>query len=253
MAEYQVSVVITALNEERNVLAAIDSAFKAFKDYGINGEVVFINDGSTDSTGRVVAQKYGADPRLQSITHEAPHGVGGSFWEGVDIARGEAVCWLPGDNESDPWEIMRYYPLLEHVDMVIPFIFNTAVRPASRRFISQLYVQIINHTFGTSFNYTNATILYRKSIFRMLPSRVSSFFFQTDALVRLVKAGCLYAEVPARLGVRDAGESKALSLKSFRKVAGAYLRLVWDYYMKGGGAVAREFPKDTQTYKRRKA
>ena len=224
MAGYQVSVIISALNEERNILLAIGNTFQAFADFGINGEIVFVNDGSTDGTGSAVAEKYAADPRLQTITHETPHGVGGSFWEGVDQARGEAVLWMPGDNESDPWEILRYYPLMEHVDMVVPFIFNTGVRPRSRRTLSRLYLLVINHTFGTGFNYTNGTIMYRKSILSMLPARVDSFFFQTDILIRLTKLGCLYAEVPSRLGVRDHGASKALTLKSFRKVAAGYLK-----------------------------
>ncbi len=245
-----VSVIISALNEERNVLAAIGNALQALKDFGIDGEVVFVNDGSTDATGAVVAEKYAGDPRLRTITHERPHGVGGSFWEGVDLARGEAVFWLPGDNESDPWEILRYYPLLEHVDMVVPFVFNPEVRPRSRRALSRLYLLVINLTFGTGFNYTNGTIMYRKSILRTLPSRTDSFFFQSDVIIRLARMGCLYAEVPVRLGVRDTGESKALTFKSFRKVAAGYIKLVRDYHF--GPRGPREFPPDTQTYKRRR-
>lgn len=252
MSEIQVSVVITALNEERNILLSIGNTFRAMDDYNIKGEVVFINDGSTDKTGEVVAAKYPNEPRLQTIRHERPHGVGGSFWDGVDHARGDIVLWLPGDNESDPWEILRYYTLLEHVDMVIPFIFNTEVRPFSRRLLSQVYRFIINLTFGTNFNYTNGTILYRKTIFQKLPYRSHSFFFQTDILIRLTKMGCLFAEVPARLGVRDFGNSKAVSFPSFLKVARGYLKLIRDYYFRNPQRGRQEFSADTQTAKRQK-
>ena len=213
---------------------------------------MFVNDGSTDRTGEVVASKYANDPRLQTITHSKPHGVGGSFWEGVERARGEVVLWLPGDNESDPWEILRYYTLLEHVDMVIPFIFNTEVRPRARRVLSQVYRFIINLTFGTNFNYTNGTILYRKSIFSKLPYRSHSFFFQTDILIRLSKMGCLFAEVPARLGVRDFGSSKAVTFPSFVKVARGYLKLINEYYFHNPTRGRQEFSPDTQTSKRQK-
>ena len=36
---------------------------------------------------------------------------------------------MPGDNENDPEETLRYFNLLEHVDIIIPFIFNREVRP----------------------------------------------------------------------------------------------------------------------------
>lgn len=251
-SSYQVSVIITALNEEKNILLAIGNTFRAMRDYNVRGEIVFVNDGSTDRTGEIVAREYPDEPRLQTIRHDLPHGVGGSFWEGVDKARGEIVLWLPGDNESDPWEILRYYSMLDHVDMVIPFIFNPEVRPLSRRILSQVYRFIINVTFSTNFNYTNGTILYRKSIFQKLPYRSYSFFFQTDILIRLTKMGCLFAEVPARLGVRDYGSSKAVSFPSFMKVAKGYLRLVRDYYYRNPQRGHQEFSADTQTSKRHK-
>ncbi|NLO91448.1 MAG: glycosyltransferase family 2 protein [Elusimicrobia bacterium] len=249
-SEVKVSVIMPALNEERNIAAAISNSIQAFQDAGIAGEVVVVNDGSTDRTAELAANLSAANPGMvQLVRHETPQGIGASFWDGVDHARGEVVVMLPGDNENDPWEIFRYYRLLEHVDMVIPFIFNKEVRSLFRNALSFAYRFIINTTFLVYFNYTNGTVLYRKSILRELKYRSTGFFFQTDMLIRLVKHGYLFAEVPYRLGQRKTGVSKAVSFPSFIRVAKGYVRLVRDQYFQKRDACS--FSSDSQTLKRR--
>jgi glycosyltransferase involved in cell wall biosynthesis len=242
------SLIVTALNEEDNIAPTLRNSLAAFDHYGVNGEIVFINDGSRDRTGQIFAEAFSAHPNIRLITHDAPHGVGASFWEGVDQAAGDVVGWIPGDNEVDAWELLRYFPLLQHVDIVIPFTFNTMARSWIRRTLSSVYRFIINTTFRTNFNYTNGPILYRRSILAKLTHRSSSFFFQTDALIRLVSAGYMFAEVPFILNQRDKGASKAVSLSSLALVVRGYLRLVQDIYFHA--PVPRNFTSDTQTSKR---
>jgi len=151
---------------------------------------------------------------------------------------------MPGDNENDPREIMRYYKLLEHVDIVIPFVFNKQVRSLFRNALSFMYRFIINSTFLVYFNYTNGTILYRKSILDELDYRSRGFFFQTDILIRTVKKGYLFAEVPYSLGARNHGVSKAVSFPSLLQVIKGYLRLTKDIYSKNGN-IGRGLTKDS--------
>lgn len=40
MEEKDVTVIIPALNEEKNILAAIDNTLRPFKDYNIDGEII---------------------------------------------------------------------------------------------------------------------------------------------------------------------------------------------------------------------
>lgn len=242
-----ISVAMTALNEEGNIAAALANTLKAFDDFLIKGEIVVVNDGSTDNTGKLVSGLMEKDTRVKMLVHDTPRGVGASFWDGVDKAEGNVVVWFPGDNENDPWEIFKYYKLLENVDIVIPFIFNKEVRSPMRNFLSYLYCFIINATFMVSFNYTNGTNLYRKSILKEMQYRTNGFFYQTDILVRSVKKGYLFAEVPCKLGVRNKGRSKAISLKSLWKVAKGYLRLVWHYYFLRKDKIKSSFAEDSVT------
>ena len=132
------SVIMPALNEEKNIAAAVSNSQKAFKDFNIEGEVIVVNDGSTDSTERIVKSIVQNNKHVRLIKHNSTKGIGASFWEGVDNARGDIIVMLPGDNENDPWEIFRYYRMLEHVDIVIPFVYNKRVRTLYRNILSYL-------------------------------------------------------------------------------------------------------------------
>jgi dolichol-phosphate mannosyltransferase len=248
------TLIVPALNEEKNISDVIANALKTLDDHGINAEIVVINDGSTDGTRAIVEGWCKKDSRVSLINHAAPWGVGGAYWDAVDNCKGDVVTWLPGDNENDPYETIRYHGLLEHVDIVVPFVYNRHIRPFRRRMLSGLYLLIVNKTFGCNFNYTNGAIVCRKSILKELDYRATGFFFQTDILIRAAKKGYLYAEVPFRLGMRGGGSSKAISFISFLKVVKGYLRLVKDIYCSGqAGRVHCRYTGDSLTAKRKGA
>jgi glycosyltransferase involved in cell wall biosynthesis len=246
-----ISVIMPALNEEKNISLALNNTLKAFDDFKINGEVIVINDGSTDKTEEIIMDLSKKDKRISLIKHSSPQGIGASFWDGMNCAQGDAVVMLPGDNENDPWETFRYASLLNHVDVVIPFVFNKQVRSFFRNALSYAYRFIINTTFGVNFNYTNGTILYRKSILSEMDCKSTGFFFQTEILIKVAKRGYLFAEVPYRLGLRPEGVSKAVTFPSFLKVVGGYFSLVRDiYFNKATKDMQGKFSKDSQSAQR---
>ncbi len=248
----KLSIIMPALNEEKNISAAITETLEALDFFNINGEIVVINDGSTDRTQELVEEKIKENPaRIYVIKHDKPKGIGASFWEGVDYSKGDSIVMLPGDNENDPKETLRYYKLLEQVDIVIPFIFNREARTSFRNILSFIYRFIINTTFLVNFNYTNGTVLYRKSILEELNWHSDSFFFQTDILIRSVKKGYLFAEVPYKLGLRKSGVSKAVTFPSLLKVIKGYFKLVRDFYFKTRREKKTVYSKDSLTALRR--
>lgn len=247
MNKLTLSIIMPSLNEEKNIALSMQNALNALTDCGIEGELICINDGSSDNTLEIMKNKQKEDKRVRIVIHDKPKGFGASFWAGVMESKMDAVVIMPGDNENDPWEILRYFSLLEQVDMVIPFVFNVKVRSAFRRFVSSFYRLIINITFGVTLNYMNGTVLYRTSILRKIAHQNSGFFFQTDLLIRLIKGGYLFAEVPYRLEQREKGISKAVTFPSLIGVMKGYLRLLKDL----PGLAVQAFPSESVTASRR--
>ena len=247
-----ISIIIPALNEEKYILVAINSSLKAIDKLALDGEIIVVNDGSTDMTKEITEEAMKRDSRIRVINHDVSQGLGKAFWVGVDNMRGNLVCTIPGDNENDAYEILRYHKLLEHVDIVIPFVYNNQVRPFYRSALSFVYRFIVNSTFLVNLNYTNGTALYKKSILKELEYRSSGFFFQTDILIRLIKRGYLFAEVPYRLGQRKGGISKAVSFPSLIQVIKGYIRLTRDQYYARSEKETKKFLDGTVTAKRSK-
>lgn len=225
------TVVMPCLNEQENVAAAVQETLGAFDRHGVEGELIIVNDGSTDRTGEITHGLAQRDGRIRVLTHPTPQGIGASFWDGVRAATGDFCTWIPGDNENDPDDVLRYYYMTNDVDIIVPFIHNMEVRSISRRIISSLYRFIVNVSFGTNLNYTNGTVIYNTAILRDISLNTTGFFYQAEMLTRLIRAGYLYAETPQFLGSRGAGKTKALTLKSLREVARGYLHLLWEVHV----------------------
>ncbi len=225
-----VSVIMPALNEEKNILPAIEAVLQSFAEYDITGEILVIDDGSTDKTCELVESKIKEDARVKLFTHRKNMGIGASFWDGVDNACANSVTMIPGDNENAPGGILQHLDLLKKYDMIVPFPVNKNTRSGFRGFISCLYGIIIRRTFGINFKYTNGTVLYKKSVLHSLKHRGAGFSYQADILVRLARQGCRFIQVPYSLRRREGGLSKAISLKVLYSVVKDYFRLIRDIY-----------------------
>jgi len=240
-----ISVIMPALNEEVAIKDAVTSSLNAFTKQGLDGEVVVINDGSSDKTHDLVRELASYDGRVKLVDHARPMGIGASFWDGVKAAQARCVVMIPGDNENDPNEILRYAHLSDHVDAVVPYVVNKEVRPFFRNFLSGFFTRIINLTFRTSFRYTNGTVIYRRSVLGDIECRNKGFFYQAETLVKVSRKGYLYAEVPYFLSRRSGGVSKAVSFSSLKKVAAGYFSLVKDIYFSGRYSGAGPFAGDS--------
>ncbi|MBT3981924.1 MAG: glycosyltransferase family 2 protein [Bacteriovoracaceae bacterium] len=245
---YQISIIMPALNEQGNIEKAVINAVDAFKMYGINGEIIVVNDGSTDKTGDIVTDLSKKIPFLRQIVHKTPRGIGFSFWDGAQNALGDSVMLIPGDGEIDTGDILRYMPLMNEVDVLVPFFFNKEVRTFKRRIISILYKGIINISFGLLLNYMNGSVIYRRSVLKQVTLSSFGFFYQTELLIKLLKRGYLFAEIPSSLKPREGGSSTALKFKSFINLASGYINTMISVHILD--RISGEIIEDSATFRR---
>jgi glycosyltransferase involved in cell wall biosynthesis len=96
-----VTIVVPVRNEADNVaplIAEIDAALKGRWDY----EIIYVNDGSTDSTGSVLLGLMAERNNLRQLRHAASCGQSAAVRSGVRAARGKIVVTLDGDGQNDP-------------------------------------------------------------------------------------------------------------------------------------------------------
>jgi len=81
--------------------------------------------------------------------------------------------------------------------------------------------------------------------------RIDLPFSETEILVKLIRRGFLYAEVPHMLGARSKGDSKALTLKSLITLSFSFVRLFWQIHIlriEKREKYAQSYPPDSATY-----
>ncbi len=97
------SVVVPVKNEEENIVPLIDEIRKALD--GMDYEIVYVDDGSTDGTLMRLHEVAGSFPRLRVIRHKNSCGQSTAVLTGVRHARGNWIATLDGDGQNDPADI----------------------------------------------------------------------------------------------------------------------------------------------------
>jgi glycosyltransferase involved in cell wall biosynthesis len=96
-----VSVVVPLYNEEENV--PILQAELATALEGLEYEIIFVDDGSTDSTVSCIT----ADPRVRILPFGQNAGQSAAIYEGLHAARGATAVLIDGDLQNDPADIPK--------------------------------------------------------------------------------------------------------------------------------------------------
>jgi hypothetical protein len=102
----EVTIVMPCLNEADTLATCIDKAHRAFRDAGIDGEVVVADNGSTDGS-QDIARAHGA--RLVAVT---ARGYGSALMGGIEAARGRYVIMGDADDSYDFLEVPKFVEAL---------------------------------------------------------------------------------------------------------------------------------------------
>jgi glycosyltransferase involved in cell wall biosynthesis len=99
-----VSVFIPAHNEAGNIAPLFDKIARAFDALHIAGEIVFVDDGSTDATWDEANAAMTRHPCARLFRHRKSLGLTEAMRTGFRQCQGDVVVFLPADLESDPAE-----------------------------------------------------------------------------------------------------------------------------------------------------
>lgn len=225
-----VSVVIPAFNEEKNIEAAIDSVIRAVSGLVDDYEIVVVNDGSRDRTGALAEHRARANPHIKVVHHQTNKGFGVTFYDGVQAATKTYLTGFPGDNDAS-WESLRdVINEIGSADLIVTYMADMRNRSLLRRFISRSFVFLMNGLFGLRLKYYNGLFICKRTVIQAIPIKSSGLAAAAECLVRMIKSGCSYKEICFHHTGRRAGKSTALTMKSLKIVIKTIFVLFKDIY-----------------------
>jgi len=224
-SEHHVTVIICALNEEKNLIQVIPK-IPRFID-----ETILVDGHSVDQTVHVARQLM---PDIIILT-QSGKGKGDALRCGFEAATGDIVATLDADGSTDPKELENFMkPLLNTCDFAKGSRLKKG-RPATmqlHRWIgNRIIVGFINLLFGTKYTdmCSGYNAFWRKCI-ESMHFHGDSYEDEPLMIVRATKAGLKIVEVPCKYDSRSIGESKSPAFRQAWKSLKTILRerLVWD-------------------------
>jgi glycosyltransferase involved in cell wall biosynthesis len=110
----QLSIVIPLLNEEESLRELHDWIVSVMQSNRFSYELLFIDDGSTDSSWDVITELSRLNPSVKGIRFPRNFGKSQALHAGFKAAQGEVVITMDADLQDNPEEVPELYKLIKN-------------------------------------------------------------------------------------------------------------------------------------------
>jgi dolichol-phosphate mannosyltransferase len=200
------SIVIPVRNEAGNI-GPLVAEIRAALDGGAPYEIVYVDDGSTDSTLAELRALAAAGAPLRVVRHARSCGQSAAIRSGVKAARGAWIATLDGDGQNDPGDIPRLWAMArgENAPVLVAGWRQKRRDTWLKRLSSRIANGVRGHMLGDATPDTGCGLkVFRRDLFLELPY----FDHMHRFLPALVKrAGGRTVSVPVNHRPRASGRS----------------------------------------------
>ena len=207
--------VVPTYNEAENLAWIVGRLRAAQPDV----DVLVVDDGSPDGTGRIADELAAADPHVKVVHRTEKAGLGAAYRAGFRVALDagyDVIGEMDADGSHQPEQLHRLLDALRDADLVIGSRWipggSIVNWPRSREALSRggnLYVRLL---LGIHVRDATAGFrLFRRATLEKIDIdsvQSTGYVFQTDMAYRTLQAGLKVVEVPIEFIERERGDSK---------------------------------------------
>jgi glycosyltransferase involved in cell wall biosynthesis len=209
--DVRVSIVLPAYNEEANLRRALAEVRASAERLLTAHEIIVVDDGSTDATGRIARDVAASDPRVRVITHERNRGYGEALRTGFLASRLDFVFFTDADLQFDIAELERFLPYAGTVDVVVGYRMNRQ-DPPGRRLMAYAWNMLVRVLFYVPARDIDCAFkLFDRRALREIDIESVGAMVNTELMVKLGRAGASVVEVGVTHRPRRAGEARGAS------------------------------------------
>lgn len=205
----KLSLVLPLYNEESNVEVVAGDLLSTLRAAGLDFELVLVDNGSRDGTGRLIDRLGAANPEVRKVAVAVNQGYGWGILQGLRAATGDVVGYMGGDGQTDPGDVVRVYRKL--VDEDLPFAKARRVRRHDGP-IRILITLLANVLFMLLFRLRTTDVngtpkLLRRELYESLDLESRDWFVDAEVMIKCARRGVKFGEVPVTFGARERGSS----------------------------------------------
>jgi len=219
--QIEISVVVPVYNEEGNLPVLIPKLLEVLKGLGRSYEMIFVDDGSSDGSRRVLREMASQYPFIRVLRLKENRGLSTALVAGMREARGEKIVTLESDLQNDPADIPRLLEYLDRYDMATGW---RQKREDSwlKKISSKIGNSVRNRVSGENIHDSACTLrAFKKECIQEIPVFNGMHRF-LSTLVKM--GGYRIIEVPVSHHPRKSGKSKYnirnRALRSFTDLLG---------------------------------
>jgi len=208
-----ISVFFPAFNDEQSITALIGEAIALLPKLTDDYEVIVVNDGSQDQTGKLLNELLTKLPRLTVIHHPVNRGYGAALRSGFGAATKDLIFYTDGDGQYDVRELAS---LLEHlgdrVDVVNGYKISRS-DSSSRVILGTIYSRVARLFFRLPIRDVDCDFrLIRRRAIDQIELTSSSGVVCAELVRKLKAADCIFTEVPVHHYPRRYGQSQFFTI-----------------------------------------
>jgi glycosyltransferase involved in cell wall biosynthesis len=210
-----VSAFFPCYNDEVTIGSVVESVAATIDRLGVEGEIIVVNDGSSDGSERVLKRLTETEPRLRVVTHEHNRGYGGALLSGFGSATNQWVFYTDGDGQFDPNELENLVARASaDIDVVQGYKLNRADSLA-RKVIGRVYHWFVSFMFGLRVRDTDCDFrLMRRSKLEAIQLEKTTGVICVELVRKLQDTGARFTEVGVHHYRRSHGRSQFFKLTS---------------------------------------
>ncbi len=220
------SIVFPCYNEEANVATMIEQSVKTAESYGMDYEVVVVDDGSRDRTSEIVKKMAAQNPKVRLVQHEKNQGYGAAVRTALKGAKKDLVFFTDGDNQFHLSDIDKLFSRIDDCDVVAGYRISRQDK-WHRRLNGFLWTQGNKVLFQIPVRDVDCAFkLFRRKVLDGLELKSKQLLIHAEVIARLRKRGWRIQEIGIPHYPRTAGKATATGLtrilRTFAETAGLF-------------------------------
>ncbi|MEW6359418.1 MAG: glycosyltransferase family 2 protein [Planctomycetota bacterium] len=200
------SIIIPAYNEEESIEDVVRDSLQVGADISKKFEIIIINDGSRDRTGKIADRLAEEYPNIRVIHHPHNRGFGATQQTGFANARCDYLTLVPADKQFDIRCLKKFTYLIPECDVVAGYRVKRKDRP-HRKLNTKVFRMVMRLVFGVNLRDINWVKLFRREVFDSMDITFDGIGVDAEVMVKAQRRGFRFREVWVSYLPRTTGQS----------------------------------------------